>query len=59
MLSITLYMVKIQENSVTKALLVQIPKAIAEAKGLKKGDEIKFLVDSRGRIVLNIENEVK
>jgi|CZCB01.1.fsa_nt_gi bifunctional DNA-binding transcriptional regulator/antitoxin component of YhaV-PrlF toxin-antitoxin module len=52
-------MVKIQENSVTKALLVQIPKAIAEAKGLKKGDEIKFLVDSRGRIVLNIENEVK
>lgn len=51
-MSIILYMVRIQENPTTKALLVQIPKAIAEAKGLEKGMDVKFKMDDSGRLYL-------
>lgn len=54
MLSIILSMSKLQENPKTKALLVQIPKAIAEAKGWKKGTDIKFKIENEsGRIYLD------
>lgn len=43
----------IQENSNTGALYLQIPKAIAEAKGLKKGTDVKFKIDDLGRIYLD------
>jgi len=47
-------MSKLQENPKTKALLVQIPKAIAEAKGWKKGTDIKFKIENEsGRIYLD------
>jgi len=48
----------IQENPTTKALLVQIPKAIAIAKGLKKGMNVYFLIDEKGRIILSEEKDV-
>jgi len=48
-------MVKIQQNNQTLALFVQIPKAIATAKSLKKGQEVDFLIDEKGRIVLDIK----
>lgn len=45
-------MSKIQQNNQTLALFIQIPKAIATAKGLKKGMEVDFLIDEEGRIIL-------
>lgn len=34
-----------------------LPKSLIEAKGWKKGDKIKILLDAKGNIVL--ENEAK
>lgn len=50
-----MYMAKIQENTNTKALFVQIPKSIATAKGLKKGMNLDFLIDDSGQIILSIK----
>lgn len=48
----------IQENSKTGALLIQIPKAIAEGKNLKKGMDVKFKIeDVSGRLYLDIERD--
>jgi hypothetical protein len=47
-------MVKIQENPTTKALSIQIPKALATAKGLKKGNCIEFILNDSGDMVLSI-----
>lgn len=51
---IYIYMVKVQQNNQTKALFVQIPKAIATAKGLNKGMEVDFLIDKEGDIKIKI-----
>ena len=48
-------MTKIQLNSKTGVLMIQIPKAIATAKGLGKGNEVDFLIDDKGRIYLEIK----
>lgn len=48
-------MVKIQENATNNALFIQIPKAIVIAKGLKKGQELNFIIDDTGQIILNIK----
>jgi antitoxin component of MazEF toxin-antitoxin module len=48
-------MVKIQENTTTRALLIQIPKAIVTAKKLKKGMEINFIINNKGEIVLEVK----
>jgi len=45
-------MVRVQENSTNKALFLTIPKAIATAKGFKKGTDIDFVINEKGQIVL-------
>lgn len=54
-LPIKLYMPKLQENVRHGTLLVQIPKAIVTAKGLKKGQVVDFLIDKEGRIILDVK----
>jgi hypothetical protein len=44
-------MVKIQELK-TGQLLVTIPRAIAQAKGFKKGMELEFIIDNLGNLIL-------
>ena len=48
-------MVKVQENPTTGALLIQIPKAIAIAKCLKKGMDVDFLLNDAGEIIISIK----
>lgn len=48
-------MVKVQENSQSKAIFVIIPKAIATARGLKKGSDVEFLINDNGQIVISIK----
>lgn len=47
----------IQENSNTGALFTQIPKAIAKAKGIKKGDNVEYIIDDDGRIYLEFQRK--
>jgi antitoxin component of MazEF toxin-antitoxin module len=44
-------MVKIQELK-TGQLLITIPRAIAQAKGFKKGMELEFIIDNLGNLIL-------
>jgi len=44
-------MVKIQELK-TGQLLVTIPRAIAQAKGFRKGMELEFIIDNMGQLIL-------
>jgi antitoxin component of MazEF toxin-antitoxin module len=47
-------MVKIQELK-TGQLLVTIPRAIAQAKGFKKGMELEFVIDNLGQLILRLK----
>jgi antitoxin component of MazEF toxin-antitoxin module len=44
-------MVKIQELK-TGQLLITIPRAIAQAKGFKKGQELEYVIDNLGNLIL-------
>jgi bifunctional DNA-binding transcriptional regulator/antitoxin component of YhaV-PrlF toxin-antitoxin module len=44
-------MVKIQELK-TGQLLITIPRAIAEAKGWRKGMELEYVIDNLGNLIL-------
>jgi antitoxin component of MazEF toxin-antitoxin module len=44
-------MVKIQELK-TGQLLITIPRAIAQAKGFKKGMELEYVIDNLGQLIL-------
>jgi len=43
--------VKIQELK-TGQLLITIPRAIAQAKGFKKGMELEYVIDNLGNLLL-------
>ena len=43
---------RVQYNKRNDTLLLQIPKAIATAKGIKKGQDVDFIIDEKGQIVL-------
>ena len=50
-------MVKLQyENN--QQFKITLPKQIVSAKGWKKGDSIKIMLDSNGNIVLQKEGEL-
>ena len=44
-------MVKIQELP-TGQLVITIPRAIAQAKGFKKGMELEYVIDNLGNLIL-------
>jgi hypothetical protein len=43
---------RVQHNTRNDTLILQIPKAIATAKGIKKGMDIDFMINEKGQIVL-------
>jgi|SaaInlLV_10m_DNA_2_1039722.scaffolds.fasta_scaffold72267_2 bifunctional DNA-binding transcriptional regulator/antitoxin component of YhaV-PrlF toxin-antitoxin module len=45
------FMVKLQFD-LNKQYKITLPKALIDAKGWKKGDQIKVVLDSQGNIVL-------
>ncbi|MBU0461277.1 MAG: AbrB/MazE/SpoVT family DNA-binding domain-containing protein [Nanoarchaeota archaeon] len=49
-------MVKLQFDN-NKQFKITLPKAIIDAKGWKKGDDIKIELDSQGNIVLKIARQ--
>ncbi len=50
-------MVKLQFDN-NKQYKVTLPKALVEAKGWKKGTEIKILLDPQGNILLKVEDPI-
>jgi hypothetical protein len=45
-------MVKIQELKHGGQLIITIPRAIAQAKGFKKGMELEFIIDNMGQLII-------
>ena len=49
-------MVKLQFDN-NKQYKITLPKALIDAKGWKKGSEVKISLDSKGDIVLRIDDD--
>jgi antitoxin component of MazEF toxin-antitoxin module len=45
-------MVKIQELKHGGQLIITVPRAIAQAKGFKKGMELEYVIDNLGQLIL-------
>jgi|BarGraNGADG00212_1021973.scaffolds.fasta_scaffold02573_3 hypothetical protein len=43
---------RVQYNKRNDTLLLQIPKAIATAKRIKKGTDVDFMINEKGQIIL-------